>query len=85
MAVDKQIEKQGSAPINTHGESLEPMGPVIGEGVEEAEGRGGEGASWRGANMWRQTWGRVSTTGLRQKNPNIFQNVDKTQLRNDSV
>lgn len=41
MAVDKQIEKQGSAPINTRRESLEPMGPVIGEGVEEAEGRGG--------------------------------------------
>lgn len=58
MAVDKQIEKQGSAPINTHRESLEPMGPVIGEGVEGRKGRGGEEESRRGASMWRQTSAR---------------------------
>lgn len=72
MAVDKQIEKQGSAPINTHRESLEPMGPVIGEGVEGRKGRGGEGVSWRGASMWRQTSGQVSKTGLHKKKPQYF-------------
>lgn len=72
MAVDKQIEKQGSASINTHGESLEPMGPVTGEGVDEAEGRGGGGGELERSKYVEANVGPGFRDRFAQRNPIFF-------------